>query len=426
MARDSDGVSNNSKTPADESLNCGLTCTSSPPDCSGDAADGAKEKKEQLLSGEADGGGEIESLNVDEFAGVAAFGESLNCALCFQLPERPVTIPCGHNFCLSCFEKWINRGNLSCAKCRSQIPNKTASNPRVNSSLVSIIRSAKVAESAGPENVFRAKRPKKTEKANTGIFVTTPSDHFGPIPASNDPVRNQGVLVGECWSDRAECRQWGVHFAHVSSIAGQSYYGAQSVAISGGYKDDEDHGEWFLFTGSGKGRTNEDQKFEELNEALRVSCKFGYPVRVVRSYREKNSAYAPEEGVRYDGVYRIEKCWQIARMHDSFKVCRYLFVRCDNEPAPWTSDEHGDRPRPLPSIAELDRATDLFERSESPSWDFDEGEGRWRWMKPPPVSQKPVQGLYHKESKIMRMAWTCLLFVVFIIFTGSSSILYRV
>ncbi|CAN1160017.1 E3 ubiquitin-protein ligase ORTHRUS 1, partial [Linum perenne] len=33
-----------------------------------------------------------------------------------------------------------------------------------------------------------------------------------------------------------------------------------------------------------------------------------------------------------------------------FKVCRYLFVRCDNEPAPWKSDKHGDRPRPLPNI----------------------------------------------------------------------------
>lgn len=27
---------------------------------------------------------------------------------------------------------------------------------------------------------------------------------------------------------------------------------------------------------------NEDQEFEELNEALRVSCEMGYPVRVVR------------------------------------------------------------------------------------------------------------------------------------------------
>lgn len=62
----------------------------------------------------------------------------------------------------------------------------------------------------------------------------------------NDPERNQGVLVGECWEYRMECRQWGVHRTHVSGIAGQLVYGAQSVVLSGGYEDDEDHGEWFL------------------------------------------------------------------------------------------------------------------------------------------------------------------------------------
>ncbi|XP_020877466.1 E3 ubiquitin-protein ligase ORTHRUS-LIKE 1 isoform X1 [Arabidopsis lyrata subsp. lyrata] len=454
-----------------------VTCVSSPPlDRSGDVdplpvsgiggheSGGSKadesmidtdetKKRKRLLSGEEKSDGEIASVDdgVDVFAAIC---EDLNCSLCNQLPDRPVTTQCGHNFCLKCFEKWIDRGNETCAKCRSPIPDIMAGNPRVNSSLVPVIRYVKVAKGAGagtanffsftsnqggPENAFRTKRA-KTGRANAAcgrIYVTVPFDHFGPIPAENDPVRNQGVLVGESWKDRVECRQWGAHFAHVSCIAGQSDYGAQSVAISGGYKDDVDHGEWFLFTGrllslyvlkickyadvSHRGRrnfNNEDQEFEELNEALRVSCEMGYPVRVVRSYKEKHSAYAPEEGVRYDGVYRIEKCWRKARFQDSCKVCRYLFVRCDNEPAPWNSDENGDRPRPLPDIPELETATDLFERKESPSWDFDEAEGRWRWMKPPPAN--------HEQRKRMRIAMTCLLLFVMIIFVGSSSILYRV
>ncbi|MFS7936594.1 putative PUA-like superfamily, SRA-YDG superfamily protein [Helianthus anomalus] len=54
-----------------------------------------------------------------------------------------------------------------------------------------------------------------------------------------------------------------------------------------------------------------------------------------RSHKEKRSAYAPEQGVRYDGIYRIEKCWRKPGIQ-GFKVCRYLFVRCDNDPAPWT------------------------------------------------------------------------------------------
>ncbi|XP_065849738.1 E3 ubiquitin-protein ligase ORTHRUS 2-like isoform X2 [Euphorbia lathyris] len=71
-------------------------------------------------------------------------------------------------------------------------------------------------------------------------------------------------------------------------------------------------------------------------------------------------------------------------------VTTSLFVRCDNEPAPWTSDGQGDRPKPLPVIKELDNATDVTERKETPSWDFDEQDERWKWKKPPPLSLKPV------------------------------------
>ncbi|KAJ0047793.1 hypothetical protein Pint_16981 [Pistacia integerrima] len=357
---------------------------------------------------------------------------SLNCSFCMQLPERPVTTPCGHNFCLKCFQKWIGQGKRTCAKCRNTIPPKMASQPRINSTLVAAIRMAKLSKSNQacgplkvyhfvqnqdrPDKAYTTERAQKTGKANAAsgkIFVTVPPDHFGPIPAENDPGRNQGVLVGECWEDRLECRQWGAHLPHVAGIAGQSTYGAQSVALSGGYEDDEDHGEWFLYTGSGgrdlsgNKRTNKeqsfDQTFDKMNEALRVSCKKGYPVRVVRSHKEKRSAYAPEKGVRYDGVYRIEKCWRKVGIQ-GFKVCRYLFVRCDNEPAPWTSDEYGDRPRPLPVIQEFKKATDITERKESPSWDFDEEDSHWKWKKPPPPSKKPVGTGNPEDRKRIRKA----------------------
>ncbi|XP_019100925.1 PREDICTED: E3 ubiquitin-protein ligase ORTHRUS 1-like [Camelina sativa] len=145
-----------------------------------------------------------------------------------------------------------------------------------------------------------------------------------------------------------------------------------------------------------------DQTFAKMNEALRISCKMGYPVRVVRSHKEKRSAYAPEKGVRYDGVYRIEKCWRKVGIEGTFKVCRYLFVRCDNEAAPWASDDLGDRPRPLPVIPELKKATDLFVRKEKPSWDFDEADGRWKWMKSPPASRKCIAALDPEYRKIVR------------------------
>lgn len=179
----------------------------------------------------------------------------------------PLQTPCGHNFCLKCFEKWVGKKKFECAKCKSAIPRKMANDPRINASLVSAIRLARVAKSAPvgnakvyhfvsnenrPDKAFTTERAKKTGKANAScgrIYVTIPPDHFGPIPAENDPTRNQGVLVGEIWADRLDCKQWGAHLQHVSGISGQSQYGAQSVALSGGYKDDEDHGEWFLYTG---------------------------------------------------------------------------------------------------------------------------------------------------------------------------------
>ncbi|XP_057962031.1 E3 ubiquitin-protein ligase ORTHRUS 2-like [Malania oleifera] len=348
------------------------------------------------------------------------FRENLNCSFCMQMLERPVTIPCGHNFCLRCFKRWIGQGKHNCANCRAEIPTKIATQPRINSMLVIAIRMAKQSKSTttpGPQSVIhhvvnqnrpdkaytteRAKKPGKANACSGKIFVTVPPDHFGPILAENDPTRNQGVLVGESWDCRLDCRQWGVHRPPVGGIAGQSNYGAQSVVLSGGYEDDEDHGEWFLYTGSGgrdlsgNKRTNKeqtsDQGFGRFNEALRVSCREGYPVRVLRSHKVKHSSYAPERGFRYDGIYRIEKCWQKVGMQ-GFKMCRYLFVRCDNEPAPWTSDEHGDRPRPLPEIDDLKGETDITERKGNPSWDYDEEKCCWMWKRTPPHSRRQVDG----------------------------------
>lgn len=141
---------------------------------------------------------------------------------------------------------------------------------RINSALVAAIRLAKISKrssAAGeqqprvvhyiqnqnrPDKAFTTERAKKPGNANASsgrIFVTTAHDHFGPITAENDPERNQGVMVGETWRFRMECRQWGIHRSVVAGIFGQSKVGSQSVVLSGGYVDDEDHGEWFIYTG---------------------------------------------------------------------------------------------------------------------------------------------------------------------------------
>ncbi len=160
----------------------------------------------------------------------------------------------------------------------SGCPNQLFSGPRprINTALTFAIRLAKnpVKANAGPakdykridnesrpDEAFVSDKAQRSGRANASsgrIMVTTPNDHFGPIGPEFDPIRNQvrerdsqlqsldqavdfrtslsrrdcvtiqcrlllpqGVLVGEWWKDRLDCRQWGAHFPHVAGIAGQ-------------------------------------------------------------------------------------------------------------------------------------------------------------------------------------------------------------
>ncbi|XP_065574297.1 E3 ubiquitin-protein ligase UHRF1-like [Artemia franciscana] len=183
------------------------------------------------------------------------------------------------------------------------------------------------------------------------ICTIVKPDHFGPIP---------GVEVGQSWLLRVSCSESGVHRPPVSGIHGKEKDGAYSVVLAGGYEDDEDRGEEFTYTGSGgrdlsgNKRTaaqSFDQELTRSNKAIALNCnaKFdsvngaeasdwrgGKPVRVIRSYKaKKHSPYAPDEGVRYDGIYKVVKYWP-ERGHAGFIVWRYLMRRDDPSPAPWT------------------------------------------------------------------------------------------
>jgi len=355
-----------------------------------DGAADAKAKPTKAAGDGDDGAGGSRSM----------LDENLKCGVCLNMCERPVTAPCQHNFCLGCFRKWTNQGKRSCPSCRAPFPSKFAENPRINTALTFAIRLAKNPVKASgqakeykridnekrPDEAFTTEHAKRAGRANAAsgrIMVTIPNDHFGPIPAEHDPDRGQGVLVGEWWKDRLDCRQWGAHFPHVAGIAGQSGVGAQSVVLSGGYEDDRDEGEWFLYTGSGgrdlsgNKRTNKEQSFDQeftnMNLALKLSCMKGLPVRVVRSFKEKRSSYAPtvDTPVRYDGIYRILSCWRKPGNQGPL-VCRYLFVRCDNAPAPWSSAETGDdESLSIPSEAakEIKQAKGtVFKMSDEPMW----------------------------------------------------------
>ncbi|XP_041041881.1 E3 ubiquitin-protein ligase UHRF1-like isoform X1 [Carcharodon carcharias] len=188
-----------------------------------------------------------------------------------------------------------------------------------------------------------------------------PSNHYGPIP---------GTPVGTMWKFRVQVSEAGVHRPHVGGIHGRSNDGAYSLVLAGGFEDEVDRGNEFTYTGSGGrdlsgnkriGEQSYDQTLTNMNRALALNCdavlndevgaeakdwKAGKSVRVVRSSKgRKVSKYAPEEGNRYDGIYKVVKYWpEIGK--SGFLVWRYLLRRDDVEPAPWTP-EGKDRTKKL-------------------------------------------------------------------------------
>uniref|UniRef100_A0A4W3HPB6 RING-type E3 ubiquitin transferase n=1 Tax=Callorhinchus milii TaxID=7868 RepID=A0A4W3HPB6_CALMI len=223
------------------------------------------------------------------------------------------------------------------------------------------------------EDCFRTMRLDQKQRENkwrkrgmacvgrTKECTIVPSNHYGPIP---------GTPVGTMWKFRVQVSEAGVHRPHVGGIHGRSNDGAYSLVLAGGFEDEVDRGNEFTYTGSGGrdlsgnkriGEQSYDQALTNMNRALALNCdaplndeigaeardwRAGKPVRVVRSSKgRKVSKYAPEEGNRYDGIYKVVKYWpEIGK--SGFLVWRYLLRRDDVEPSPWTP-EGKDRTKKL-------------------------------------------------------------------------------
>ncbi|XP_053593954.1 E3 ubiquitin-protein ligase UHRF1 isoform X2 [Microplitis demolitor] len=183
-----------------------------------------------------------------------------------------------------------------------------------------------------------------------------PTNHKGPIP---------GIEVGMSWKYRLQVSEVGLHRPHVAGIHGRENECAYSLVLSGGYEDDVDNGDEFLYTGSGgrdlsgNKRTaaqSSDQKLTKMNKALALNCNAqfndvegatakdwqkGIPVRVIRAAKMRKHPqarmYAPEEGFRYDGIYKVVKYFP-EKGKSGFLIWRYLLRRDDSTPAPWTSE----------------------------------------------------------------------------------------
>ncbi|XP_054573464.1 E3 ubiquitin-protein ligase UHRF1 [Eptesicus fuscus] len=275
-----------------------------------------------------------------------------SCSLCGskQDPDKQLMCDdCDHAFHLYCLSPPLSsvptETEWFCPKCRNDssevvLAGEKLKESKKKSKMASATSSSQRDWGKGMACVGRTKE-----------CTIVPSNHYGPIP---------GIPVGTMWRFRVQVSESGVHRPHVAGIHGRSNDGAYSLVLSGGYEDDVDNGESFTYTGSGgrdlsgNKRTAEqscDQKLTNTNRALALNCsapinerkgaeakdwRSGKPVRVVRNVKgRKHSKYAPTEGNRYDGIYKVVRYWP-EKGKSGFLVWRYLLRRDDDEPGPWT------------------------------------------------------------------------------------------
>lgn len=145
-----------------------------------------------------------------------------------------------------------------------------------------------------------------------------------------------GVKVGDLFENRRELHDRRVHAPLQAGISGSKSEGSDSIVVSGGYVDDQDHGDYLFYTGHGgndpnTGRQVRDQSPDSSgNAGLITSMVQGLPVRVIRG-RHKSSAFAPPVGYQYAGLYFVADAW-MERGRDRFQIMRFKLDRIPEQP----------------------------------------------------------------------------------------------
>jgi len=145
-----------------------------------------------------------------------------------------------------------------------------------------------------------------------------------------------GCYVGQMFEKRANMMAVKMHQQSQAGIDGREDCGCYSIVMSAGYEDDEDEGEVITYTGCGgmdgkSGTLIRDQEFSGKNASLVVSHLQDLPVRVIRGHNCP-SAYAPLQGYRYDGLYKVVEYWKETQLSSGFAVCRFKLVRLPDQP----------------------------------------------------------------------------------------------
>ena len=124
-----------------------------------------------------------------------------------------------------------------------------------------------------------------------------------------------GVEVGDQFHYRIELCIVGLHRqgqAGIDFLKEENVIVATSVVASGGYEDDLDSGDVLIYTGqggnnySGNKKQTEDQKLERGNLALKNSINWKIPVRVLRGFRQNNTANHGKKKSTVNVLYRYD------------------------------------------------------------------------------------------------------------------------
>ncbi|XP_039284672.1 uncharacterized protein LOC111047469 [Nilaparvata lugens] len=174
------------------------------------------------------------------------------------------------------------------------------------------------------------------------------SSSCSEIPPARPPIKHnvyggiEGVAIGDWWLTSRECWHAGVHRPpNTSAFLHCGPQGAYSITLSDQCSaDDVDGGDRFTLSTGGKGAADTGSNEQTLSfdtVTLVASKESGNPIRLVRTHKLK-SAYAPDIGYRYDGLYEVENYW-VATSLDGATVYKFLFRRLGEQsgqaPPPW-------------------------------------------------------------------------------------------